>query len=81
MMFVFGEVSDPLPATTRLVEDIVRHHLMEIVLLANEASKQRNSRYISIEDVIFVIRHDKAKVARVKRYLSYVLTIYVEGCT
>lgn len=31
MMFVFGEVSDPLPETTMLVEDIVRSQVIEIV--------------------------------------------------
>ena len=71
MVYVFGEVRDPLPVVTKLIEDMVRYHLMEIVMLANEASRQRTSRYIGIEDIIFVIKHDKTKVARIKTYLSY----------
>ena len=71
MVYVFGEVRDPLPVVTKLIEDMVRHHLMEIILLANEASRQRASRYISMEDIIFVIKHDKTKVSRIKTYLSY----------
>lgn len=31
MMFVFGEVSDPLQETTLLVEDIIRSQVIEIV--------------------------------------------------
>jgi hypothetical protein len=31
MMFVFGEVADPLQETTLLVEDIVRSQVIEIV--------------------------------------------------
>ena len=31
MMFVFGEVSDPLLETINLVEDIVRSQVIEIV--------------------------------------------------
>lgn len=31
MMFVFGEVSDPLQESTLLVEDIVRSQVIEIV--------------------------------------------------
>jgi hypothetical protein len=31
MMFVFGEVSDPLQETTTLVEDIIRSQVIEIV--------------------------------------------------
>lgn len=34
MMFVFGEVSDPLQETTLLVEDIVRSQIIEIVFYA-----------------------------------------------
>ena len=30
-MFVFGEVQDPMPETVRLVEDIVRGQIIEIV--------------------------------------------------
>lgn len=30
-MYVFGDVQDPLPETTMLVEDIVRSHMLEIV--------------------------------------------------
>ena len=32
-MFVFGEVADPLPESTLLVEDIVRSQVIEIVIL------------------------------------------------
>lgn len=31
MMFVFGEVADPLQDTTLLVEDIVRSQVIELV--------------------------------------------------
>eukprot|EP00834_Sanchytrium_tribonematis_P000323 NODE_6_length_70510_cov_1.054395.p28 type:complete len:296 gc:universal NODE_6_length_70510_cov_1.054395:49023-49910(+) len=71
MMYVFGETSDPLPAVTKIIEEIVRYHLMEVILLANEACRQRGNRFMSIEDIIFVIKHDKTKVSRIKRYLSY----------
>lgn len=30
-MFVFGEVQDPLPETVRMVEDVVRGQIIEIV--------------------------------------------------
>lgn len=31
MMFVFGEVQDPMPETVNLVEDIVRSQIIELV--------------------------------------------------
>jgi hypothetical protein len=32
-MFVFGEVQEPLPETVKLVEDVVRGQIIEIVRL------------------------------------------------
>ena len=46
MMFVFGEVSDPLPETTMLVEDIVRSQVIEIVSIWFQA---RNSLHSLIQ--------------------------------
>jgi transcription initiation protein SPT3 len=33
MMYVFGEVQDPLDETCNLVEDIVRTQMIELVLI------------------------------------------------
>lgn len=33
-MFVFGEVQEPLPETIKLVEDVVRGQVIEIVSLS-----------------------------------------------
>jgi hypothetical protein len=40
-MFVFGEVQDPLPETVRLVEDVVRGQIIEIVRGAVSLSSHR----------------------------------------
>ncbi|KAI8078802.1 transcription initiation factor IID, 18kD subunit-domain-containing protein [Halteromyces radiatus] len=71
MMFVFGEVSDPLPETTTLVEDIIRSQVIEIVIQASAQASRRNSRYLSAEDLIFLMRHDRAKVNRLRSFLSW----------
>ncbi|KAI7864657.1 transcription initiation factor IID, 18kD subunit-domain-containing protein [Spinellus fusiger] len=68
MMFVFGEVAGPIPETTLLVEDIVRSQVIEIA--AAQASR-RNSRYLSAEDLIFLMRHDRARVNRLRSFLSW----------
>lgn len=44
MMFVFGEVADPLPETTMLVEDIVRSQVIEIVSLYSRFPMQVHGR-------------------------------------
>ncbi|KAJ8654981.1 hypothetical protein O0I10_009377 [Lichtheimia ornata] len=71
MMFVFGEVADPLQDTTLLVEDIVRSQVIELVIQAAAQASRRNSRYLSAEDLIFLIRHDRAKVNRLRSFLSW----------
>ncbi|KAG1496041.1 hypothetical protein G6F47_006331 [Rhizopus delemar] len=71
MMFVFGEVSDPLQETTLLVEDIVRSQMIEIIIQAAAQASRRNSRHLSGEDLIFLMRHDRAKVNRLRSFLSW----------
>ncbi|KAL7316795.1 Transcription initiation protein spt3 [Mucor circinelloides] len=71
MMFVFGEVADPLQEATLLVEDIVRSQVIEIIIQAAAQASRRNSRYLSAEDLIFLMRHDRAKVNRLRSFLSW----------
>ncbi|KAI0797133.1 TFIID-18kDa-domain-containing protein [Abortiporus biennis] len=71
MMFVFGEVQEPLPETVNLVEDIVRSQIIELIIQARALASRRGARYLSAEDLIFLIRHDRAKVNRLRTYLSW----------
>ncbi|KAE9404908.1 TFIID-domain-containing protein [Gymnopus androsaceus JB14] len=71
MMFVFGEVQDPIPDTVNLVEDIVRSQLVELIIQARGLATRRGARYLSAEDLIFLIRHDRGKVNRLRTYLSW----------
>ena len=86
MMFVSGETAEPAVDTTTLIEEIVRQQVVEIVCsffpLVNYANAlqlarstalatRRGVRSISTDDLIFLIRHDKAKVSRLKTFLSW----------
>ncbi|KAJ3043030.1 Transcription initiation protein spt3 [Rhizophlyctis rosea] len=71
MMYVFGEVQEPLEETTLLVEEIVRTQMIEIIIQSVAQAAKRGSRYLSAEDVIFLIRHDRLKVNRMRSYLSW----------
>lgn len=71
MMFVSGESNDPPPETTSIIEDIVRGQVIEILVQATKTASTRGTKSISSEDVIFLIRHDKAKVNRLRTYLSW----------
>ncbi|KAI9634318.1 transcription cofactor [Dioszegia hungarica] len=70
-MFVFGEVQDPLLETVKLVEDIVRGQIVEIITRARQLTHLRASRFLSADDVIFLIRDDRGKVNRLRTYLSW----------
>lgn len=71
MMFVFGEVQEPNPETVNLVEDIIRSQIIELIVQARALATRRGARYLSAEDLIFLIRHDRAKVNRLRTYLSW----------
>jgi transcription initiation protein SPT3 len=71
MMYVFGEVQDALLEVTMLVEEIVQRHTMEMIAKAVSVARRRTGRGITVDDVVFLIRHDRAKVNRLKDYLSW----------
>ncbi|EJD01344.1 TFIID domain-containing protein [Fomitiporia mediterranea MF3/22] len=71
MMFVFGEVQDPNQDTVNLVEDIVRSQIIELIIQARALATKRGAKYLTAEDLIFLIRHDRGKVNRLRTYLSW----------
>lgn len=71
MMFVYGEVADPLDTTSCLVEDIVRNQLDQIIKLSTQQSSRRGNRYLAAEDLIFAMRHDRDKTSRLRTFLSW----------
>lgn len=71
MMFVSGETNDPPEKTTDLIEDIVKDQVLTLVMSAQKIASSRGQRSILPEDLIFIIRHDRAKVNRLRTYLSW----------
>ncbi|PRT55602.1 SAGA complex subunit spt3 [Wickerhamiella sorbophila] len=71
MMFVSGATTDPPTATLSLVEDIVRAQVVELVSQGMALARKRGVRAINVEDVMFLLRHDVAKVKRLANYLSW----------
>lgn len=71
MMFVFADVVDPAPEVTKLVEDIVRSQVIEMIIQSRRLAQRRAAKALSPEDLIFLIRYDRAKVNRLRTYLSW----------
>ncbi|XP_062257024.1 transcription initiation protein SPT3 homolog [Platichthys flesus] len=71
MMFALGDARRPLHDTAALVEDIVHTQLVTMLHQAGEGASHRGSRVISAEDILFLMRRDKKKVARLLKYLQF----------
>ncbi|KKY22853.1 putative saga-like transcriptional regulatory complex subunit [Phaeomoniella chlamydospora] len=71
MMFVSGETAEASHETTSMIEEIVRQQVIEILTQASAIANRRGVRSISTADLIFLIRHDKAKVSRLRTFLSW----------
>ncbi|KAM9726208.1 transcription initiation protein SPT3 homolog isoform 1-T3 [Menidia menidia] len=71
MMFALGDARRPLQETAALVEDIVHTQLITMLHQACEGAALRGSRVISAEDILFLMRRDKRKMARLLKYLQF----------
>ncbi|KAI9882965.1 MAG: hypothetical protein M1823_005283 [Watsoniomyces obsoletus] len=71
MMFVSGETAEPSAETAGIVEEIVRSQVIEMLRESTALAARRGSRSITTDDLFFLIRHDKAKVSRLRVFLSW----------
>jgi transcription initiation protein SPT3 len=71
MMYVSGETGEPSVETTSIIEDIVRQQVIELLRVSTELASRRGSKTINTNDLIFQIRHDTAKVSRLRTFLSW----------
>ncbi|XP_034193963.2 transcription initiation protein Spt3 isoform X1 [Osmia lignaria lignaria] len=74
MMHGFGDSSEPLIESAKIIEEVVLQQMRTIIRKACEVSERRgNSKKgicISAEDLIFLLRKDKMKLQRLLKYLE-----------
>lgn len=70
IMHGFGDHPRPLAESAKLIEEIVHQQMTQLLHQALQVANMRNSRFIGLEDVLFLMRNDKVKLARLFRYLS-----------
>ncbi|XP_076677647.1 transcription initiation protein Spt3 [Andrena cerasifolii] len=74
MMHGFGDSSEPLIESAKIVEEVVLQQMRTIIKNACEVSDRRGTSkkgtVISAEDFIFLLRNDKVKLQRLIRYLE-----------
>ncbi|MCO5578097.1 hypothetical protein L7F22_031935 [Adiantum nelumboides] len=68
MMYGFGDDPDPIPETVSLVEDILIDYITEMVHKAQDIASRRGK--LTTEDLMFLVRKDARKFARVKELLA-----------
>jgi len=71
MMFVSGETAEPSVETTTLIESIVQAQVQEMLRECTALATRRGSRSISTDDLMMLIRHDRAKISRLRHFLQW----------
>ena len=66
-MYGFGDDQNPYTETVDMLEDLVIHFIGDIALRAHEVG--RTGR-VTVEDVMYLVRRDSRKYARVRDLLS-----------
>lgn len=69
MMHAFGDSSQPLPESAKLIESIVYEQLDALVEKASEVARLRESPVIGPEEILFLLRNDKSKLVRLINHL------------
>ncbi|OXV11665.1 hypothetical protein Egran_00576 [Elaphomyces granulatus] len=70
MMFICGDARQPLAETALVIEEIVQQQIVEMIVRCVAQLTRRGSRSISANDLLFLIRENKAKRSRLLKLLS-----------
>jgi len=80
MMHGFGDNSEPLYESAKIIEDVVLQQMRTIVRKACEISDRRTvakkNNIISGEDLLFLLRKDKIKLQRLVKYLGKYIKVF-----
>jgi len=71
MMYGFGDCRRPLAETAGLIEEIVYRQMVDILYKAEEIGRERGSRFLGIEEFLFLLRRDKMKLKRLLHFLEF----------
>lgn len=69
MMHAFGDSSQPLVESARLIESIVHEQLDALLDKAEDVARTRETDVIGAEDILFLLRKDKSKLCRLINHL------------
>eukprot|EP00794_Sanderia_malayensis_P000383 gene383-1016_t len=71
LWYGFGDCRKPCPDSVTLVEDIVRQQMSNLLVQTADVTSMRGGKFMSIDDILFLLKKDKDKLRRVIRYLDF----------
>ncbi|XP_074625750.1 transcription initiation protein SPT3 homolog isoform X2 [Acropora palmata] len=71
MMYAFGDSRKPSSESATLIEQIVHSQMSNMVVRAADVTNMRGGRFMSVEDIIFLLRKDKEKLKQLIRFLNF----------
>ncbi|XP_065057077.1 transcription initiation protein SPT3 homolog [Rhopilema esculentum] len=71
MMYAFGDCRKPCQESVALVEDIVRQQMSNLLVQTADVTSMRGGKFMSIDDILFLLKRNKEKLRRVIRYLDF----------
>ncbi|XP_039284380.1 SAGA complex subunit spt3-like [Nilaparvata lugens] len=64
MLFGLGDCSKPLLTTAKMIETLLLQQMAVLLDQVEEIAMRRDSSKIEMQDIVFVMRKDKAKLTR-----------------
>lgn len=69
-MYGFGDCPEPLMESAKIIEDVVHRQMRSLVHKACEVADRRESKIVTDQDFIFLLRSNKMKLRRLLKYLE-----------
>ena len=70
MMYGFGDISSPDIESAKLIEKIVHSQMRTLLIRTAELACIKQRKYIDTDDILFVLRKNKSKLARLIKYMA-----------
>ncbi|TBU03628.1 subunit Spt3 of histone acetyltransferase PCAF/SAGA complex [Hamiltosporidium tvaerminnensis] len=71
MMFTFGEVKNTNHETIEYIESIIRSNIKSLLSKSRKVQILRKGKYLSVEDICFVLRRKVYMVNRILQFLAF----------
>jgi len=59
MMYSFGDCRYPSSESAALIEEVTHQQVTELMMHAAEVTSMRGARFMSVEDIFFLLRKDR----------------------